>query len=783
METINTYYNDYAGLAHFVDNNKEILLSSEGRSVLVQLFSGVYDEDYLLTISQQVRELIPHAQIIGATTNGEIMNGLVSGLKTVLSFSVFFHSDIKVVFSEKRSEDEFELGQSIASRISSDKAKILILFATGLNLNASRLLKGIQTVNPHLPVAGGNAGNNLTNTQRLVCCNDNTCDCGVVGAVIESDSLSVNCYSHLGWQPIGKEMTITSAEGSRVYTIDNIPAYQIYHQYLGFKTMSNIFNVVEFPLTINRHGIIITRAPLLRCDDDSIVFAGDIAEGERVRFSFGHVKMILEKTECLLQKIRQETVESIFVYSCASRRGFLQELSQSETLPLQNIAPTAGFFTSGEFFHTDSSNLLLNTTMTTLTLSESIKQKAVPGAETKRDLSLNEIVSTKDNMADRTIEILRALTCLVDKVTSELNERTVELQIMNEQIQYTANHDALTGLYNRNFFNQELKRMEGKSAGIIICDLDGLKIVNDSFGHSKGDALLQAAANIFISLLGPDDIAARIGGDEFSILLPNHSRNHIEDLCAKIRIAVEEYNHYNPMLPLSISIGFACLEDDGTIDISDLFKEADNRMYREKLKRKQNTNSALAQSMLANLEKKDIITLEHGNRIQELFIKLSLDREFPQCDLKNFFLFTRFHDIGKIGVSDEILSKANTLTHDEKIEMQKHCEIGYRIARSLHELHPIADWILKHHEWWNGEGYPLGIKGDDIPLECRILAILDAYDDMTNDRPYRKATSRTEAIKEISQCAGTQFDPLLAEMFICRIKTIDSEQNKGRFSV
>lgn len=773
MKTINTYYDDCASLEKFVRNNQELLWSAHNRAVMVQVFSGICDEYYLLTISKQIRELIPGAQVIGTTTSGEIMNGLVSGLKTVLSFSVFSHSEVKAVFAEKKDEDDYELGRSIATRLNSDKAKVLILFATGLKVNASQLLKGVQSVNSDLPVAGGNAGDNRTNTQCLVCCNEKVSDCGVVGAVLESDNLMVTCHSHLGWQPIGKEMTITRAEGSRVYTIDHIPAYQVYHQYLGIETKSNIFRVVEFPLTICRQDITIARAPFLRYEDDSIGFFGAIAEGEKVRLSFGHVEMILERMDCLLQVIKQKPVESIFVYSCASRRGFLQKLAPMETLPLQNIAPTVGFFTGGEFFHTNGSNQLLNTAMTVLALSESSSKKEVLRPETKAEISsgqaAREIAAIKDNIAGRSTEILMALACLVNTVTNELSEKTAELQMANEQIQYASSHDALTGLYNRSFLNQAMKRMEGASVGIIMCDVDRLKFINDSFGHSHGDALLQATAGILKSLFGPEDVVARIGGDEFAVLMPNNSRASVEDSVQRLRQAIDVYNSGNPAFPLSLSVGFSCCEDE-LAETSTLLKEADNKMYWEKLYHRQRTGSDLVDTLMRNLDERNIIIEEHCNRLQELFIALELESEFPQFNVTDLFTFIRFHDMGKVAISDQILFKPGQLNPEEIKEMQRHCEIGYRIALSSTDLRPIADWILKHHEWWNGQGYPLGLKGEDIPLECRILAILSAYENMTSDRPYRKAMSREATIAEIRRNAGTQFDPVLVDKIILKME-------------
>jgi HD-GYP domain-containing protein (c-di-GMP phosphodiesterase class II) len=139
-------------------------------------------------------------------------------------------------------------------------------------------------------------------------------------------------------------------------------------------------------------------------------------------------------------------------------------------------------------------------------------------------------------------------------------------------------------------------------------------------------------------------------------------------------------------------------------------------------------------------------------------------------------LLAQFHDIGKVGISEKILMKEEPLTPEEAMEMRRHCEIGQRIALSAPDLTSIADWILKHQEWWDGTGYPLGIAGEDIPIECRILAIADAYDAMTNDRPYRKAMPHDKTIEELKRCAGTQFDPVLIEKF-CEIMGACDEKN------
>jgi HD-GYP domain-containing protein (c-di-GMP phosphodiesterase class II) len=170
------------------------------------------------------------------------------------------------------------------------------------------------------------------------------------------------------------------------------------------------------------------------------------------------------------------------------------------------------------------------------------------------------------------------------------------------------------------------------------------------------------------------------------------------------------------------------------------------------------------------LEARDFITEGHAERVQCLMAKMASSLGLPKHKITELSLLSRFHDIGKVGISDQILFKKGPLTLKERKEMERHCEIGYRVARSSFDLLPIADWILKHQEWWNGKGYPLGIAGEEIPLECRILAIVDAFDAMTSDRPYRKAMSHKEAIVELQQSAGTQFDPKLVDEFIAMTK-------------
>ena len=340
-----------------------------------------------------------------------------------------------------------------------------------------------------------------------------------------------------------------------------------------------------------------------------------------------------------------------------------------------------------------------------------------------------------------------------------------------EELRHMSFHDSLTGLYNRNFFEESMTRLQDgrhMPLGILTCDLDGLKFINDTLGHQSGDELLIHTAEILRNTFRSSDVIARIGGDEFAVLVPETDHKTAEKLSQRLRTSVQEYNKHNPRLPLSISIGFA-VSNQSPIDPQALFREADDRMYREKIHQEGSARSAIVQALTGTMGARDFDTEGHCERLQELAASLARSAEMPENETNDLFLLARFHDLGKVGIPDHVLFKPGALTEEEWEEMRKHSEIGYRIAQSVPDLKPIADWILKHHEKWNGTGYPQGLQGFEIPLPCRIMAIVDAFDAMISDRPYRKAMSQEEAIVELKRCAGTHFDPELVDKFLEKI--------------
>lgn len=565
-------------MSEFIKNNSDFFYLPKAATVLIQVFIGRYDQQFHERLLAELTELVPNALIIGTTTSGEIMNGQVTGLKTVLSFSIFKQTIINAGFFPKGSLNDFELGLKIASTLGGDKAKLLILFATGGTINSNSVLKGIESICPRLPVAGGNAGYNAIDC--FVSCNDQITSCGFVGVVLEGESLKVSCYSHLGWQPIGKEMTITKVDGFRVYTIDNLPAYQIYRKYLGLNTF-DFYNAVEYPLIVNRNGYQMARTPYIYYEDDSIAFAGELVEGEKVRLSFCDVGMISKAIVSLSQEIRQYPAESIFVYSCECRRGFLQELSKIETEPLQEIANTSGWFTYGEFYHNKNTNQLLNATMTVVVLAETSVNVLKDMTKMEEGSSNGGYKFPKDRILERSTGVLKSLTHLINTVTDEL-------VIANEKLQYAGLHDSLSGLYNRAFFEQEMKRLETSDCpvGIIVCDLDCLKVVNDNLGHSFGDQIIRTAANVITVSCRKGDIISRIGGDEFAILVTNATLSGLKTIRKRIVAIAAKHRRMQPEIFIYISVGFALKVCGGAKSLDNAFTIADANMYSHKITNK-----------------------------------------------------------------------------------------------------------------------------------------------------------------------------------------------------
>jgi diguanylate cyclase (GGDEF)-like protein/PAS domain S-box-containing protein/putative nucleotidyltransferase with HDIG domain len=349
-----------------------------------------------------------------------------------------------------------------------------------------------------------------------------------------------------------------------------------------------------------------------------------------------------------------------------------------------------------------------------------------------------------------------------------LNDITKSKQA-EERLHYLSYHDQLTGLYNRRFFEEQLLQLNSRSYYpliITMADINGLKLMNDSFGHTAGDIYIQKVAEVLREGFREKDIISRLGGDEFIILSPNTDIAEIKELIGRIneRTKHEAVNK----ITLSVSFGYSVKyrEEESILEV---LRKAEDYMYKKKLLVSTGIRGKTIYTVMAALHEKNPREEQHSFRVSELCEKMGTALGLQEDEVKELKTVGLLHDIGKVAIEEGILNKNGKLVEQEWAEIKKHPEIGYRILSSVNELSEMADYVLAHHERWDGNGYPKGLKGNEIPVQSRIIAIADAYDAMISERSYRQALPKEYAISELIKGAGTQFCREYVHVFIDKV--------------
>lgn len=355
---------------------------------------------------------------------------------------------------------------------------------------------------------------------------------------------------------------------------------------------------------------------------------------------------------------------------------------------------------------------------------------------------------------------------LIEGILRDISKR----KKAEERLTYMSFHDSLTKAYNRAYYMEEVKRLDTERQlplSIIIADVNGLKLVNDAFGHDEGDNLLKSCVRVLKKCCRADDIVARFGGDEFSMLLPRTEEKDARRLLKRIKKYCDRTN--GNKIPLSISMGTSTkiIKNE---DFTSIIRKAEEDMYRHKLRESKSIIASIISSLESTLFEKSIRTESHFRKLKQIVTEMGKKLNLSEDRLDDLRLLATIHDIGKVAILDSILNKKESLSESEWQVIKKHPEIGYRIAMSSNQLSSVAEYILTVHEHWNGSGYPQGLKGKKIPLMSRIMALADAYMIMRESRPYRQAKSKREAVDEIKKCSGTQFDPELVDVFLDVVK-------------
>ncbi|MDF2610764.1 MAG: rpfG8 [Lachnospiraceae bacterium] len=354
-----------------------------------------------------------------------------------------------------------------------------------------------------------------------------------------------------------------------------------------------------------------------------------------------------------------------------------------------------------------------------------------------------------------------AVLCFFIDVTQR---KSKEMEVL-----YLSYHDQLTGIYNRRFYQEELRQLNNKSNlpfTIVMADVNGLKLTNDAFGHLIGDKLLKDTANILSNECREGDVAARIGGDEFVLLLPKTTSDEALLMIERIKERINEKRSGSYYLSVSFGCYTKNMESE---DIDFVIMRAEDNMYRNKLTESEEIRNKIVTHIVENFFQDNPWVDRHSKAVSELSAALAKELGLDEEEIEDIKRAGFLHDIGKSAIIKDINVKTEDLTEAECLELMRHPEIGSHILKSANQYSNIAGYVLAHHENIDGSGYPKGLKGDNIPLQSRILSLADAYDNMINETLNHKALSRQEAIAKLRAAAGVRFDSNLTNIFIEKV--------------
>lgn len=326
--------------------------------------------------------------------------------------------------------------------------------------------------------------------------------------------------------------------------------------------------------------------------------------------------------------------------------------------------------------------------------------------------------------------------------------------------------DMLTQLHSKqNFFTRmdKIAQQGVYPITVAICNANGVGLINDVFGWNKGNEMIRLTADLLRENLPKNTELARMEDGNIAAGFVQVEQEYAIRLFENVR---EKYSQANDTgIESDLEYGIAVVRDSSK-SIQQAVREAAESLRTKKLMNETSNKSSLLDSLTQTLTESDYETEEHVERTKEMAVKLGRALHLSDGELGKLALLAVLHDIGKIAIPQTILLKPGKLTDEEWEVMKSHAEKGFRIASASKELRPIADYILHHHERWDGKGYPGGLEGESIPLLSRIITVVDSHDVMVHDRPYHKAMSEEDAEKELVRCAGTQFDPHIVEVFL-----------------
>lgn len=570
MKTFNIIYNNRENLHNSINGNH-----IDSKNILVQVFCGCADVDFINRVRLDILAILPEAKIIGAITSGEIFDGASNTKTCVISITSFDKTEVITYKMKQENLSSFDMGRNFKEEACSDNTKVMIVFANGNKFIGAEFLEGTSAASRDIIISGGQANRNSGGYCSFVFTESEIIENGVVGASLNGDELYVNTDCNFGWVPLGKEHIITDAEKDIVKTIDDIPALEFYESYMAGEKIKDLDGIEnQFPLLVKNDNIFYCKNVVEVIDEKYLRMNYSIPKGENVRFGYGNLNYIVSSARDVFNRITNYPVESLFIYSCILRLQFLNNIVEREMLPLNKDISVCGFFTMGEFGRIDGENKFLAQTMTVLTLSE----------EKNARISINEKEFLKENERDRLLN--KILFNLIKTSSDELEDMNLKLTNMVEekideiQIQYYT--DSLTHLPNRLKLIKDISSSTGLKLALI--DINSFNEINDFYGNDIGDKLLISFGDKIDKFGKANNFNVyRVNSDVFAILTDKNTEgklfiDKVSGLQSNLKHVVFQCD--NQRLFINTSIGMAIDEDN-------LFEKAGMALNYSKLHNKE----------------------------------------------------------------------------------------------------------------------------------------------------------------------------------------------------
>ncbi len=486
MKTINHSYSTEVQLTQFLKKQGV----EDNSRLLIQVFTGMTGQIEIEQLQHSFQKHFKLATLIGSSSDGNIINGVVPEIgQTTISFTQFEFTNLSSALLPSQATD-FETGQLIGESIIHLDTQAIIAFTDGINTNGEGFLNGLSSLNPAITIAGGMAGDNGLLKQTMVFNLTESSRHGCVAVALNNPDLIVHSHYSFDWQAVGRKMQITRAKENVVYEIDHLPAAKVYEKYLGSEVANHLpVTGIEFPLIKIEGKTQVGRAVVAKLENGALAFAGNLENGDYVQFGIGSKEHILQSSYQALHRLRHFPIESIFIYSCMARRRFLGEQAGSELEPFKACTGIAGFYTYGEFFHSNNQQKvsLLNQTMTMLSLSESANHYLEILDDTSRAVRQhsNGQVDTLLAVSNLAVKVSNDLEVFNGMLEHEVDKKSQEL------LQKTLIDD-ITGLPSRQTLLRDLAGSHDEV--LIVININAFSKINGFYGLNAGDELLLKVA-------------------------------------------------------------------------------------------------------------------------------------------------------------------------------------------------------------------------------------------------------------------------------------------------